>query len=86
MVYDSFFSPNTMNVKPGTTIKWVWAAGNSYTHDVMLDKAPTGVKHFMSDYAAGSYSFKRLLSKPGTYKFKCDLHEGMAMKVVVRRR
>ncbi len=86
MVYDSFYSPSNMSVKPGSTIKWVWAAGNSYTHDLMLDKGPKGVKHFMSDYAAGSYSFKKKLTVPGTYKFRCDLHEGMAMKVVVRKR
>jgi plastocyanin len=46
---------------------------------------PKGVKTFMSDYAAGDYSFKRKLTVPGTYTFMCELHEGMTMKVVVKR-
>ena len=84
-IYDSYFSPSKLTVKSGTTIKWAWSPGLSYTHDVMLSSGPKGVKHFMSDYAASGYSFKKKFTVPGTYKFKCDLHEGMAMKVVVKR-
>ena len=45
---------------------------------------PKGVKPFMSDYAAGDYSFKRTLKKAGTYTFECDLHQGMKMTIVVK--
>ena len=38
-----------------------------------------------ADYAAGGYSFKHRLTKPGTYTFFCDLHQEMKMSVVVRR-
>src|SRR5436190_1311996 len=84
-VADGYFSPSKLTVKSGTTIRWVWANGLSYTHDVMLDKAPKGVKHFMSDYAAGGYSFKRALKVPGKYSFLCDLHQNMRMSVAVTR-
>jgi plastocyanin len=83
-VHDDYFSPSKLTVKSGTTIKWTWPTGLTGTHDVMLNKHPKGVKPFMSDYAAGGYSFKRKLVKRGTYSFLCDLHQGMTMKVVVK--
>jgi plastocyanin len=84
-VHDGYFSPSRLTVKSGTTIRWVWGTGLTDTHDVMLDKHPRGVAPFMSDYAASSYTFKRTLKKPGTYTFICDLHQGMGMKIVVKR-
>jgi plastocyanin len=84
-LHDDYFSPSKMTVKSGTTIKWNWATGLTDTHDVMLDKHPKGVKRFMSDYAAGGYTFKRKLVVPGTYTFLCDIHQGMTMKIVVKR-
>jgi plastocyanin len=84
-LHDDYFSPSKLTVKSGTTIRWTWPNGLTDTHDVMLDKHPRGVKPFMSDYAAGGYSFKRKLVKPGTYTFLCDIHQGMKMKVVVNR-
>ena len=84
-VRDGYFSPSKMTVKSGTTLRWVWGTGLTDTHDVMLDKHPKGVKRFMSDYAAGDYTFKRKLTTPGKYTFVCDLHQGMAMNVTVKR-
>jgi plastocyanin len=83
-VGDGYFSPSKLTVKSGTTIRWVWGSGLSYTHDVMLGRHPKGVAPFMSDYAAGDYTFKRKLTKAGTYTFLCDLHQGMKMTVVVK--
>jgi plastocyanin len=83
-VYDNYYSPSKLTVKAGTTVKWVWNDGLTNTHDVMLAKHPKGVATFMSDYAAGDYSFKRTLKKPGTYTFLCELHQGMKMSVVVK--
>jgi plastocyanin len=84
-LHDDYFSPSKLTVKSGTTIKWTWPIGLTDTHDVMLAKHPAGVKPFMSDYAAGGYSFKRKLIKPGSYTFRCDIHQGMSMKIVVKR-
>jgi plastocyanin len=84
-IHDDYYSPSKLTVRPGTTINWKWGSGLTNTHDVMLDKHPAGVKTFMSDYAAGDYSFKRKLTKPGKYQFMCDLHQGMRMTIVVKR-
>ena len=83
-LHDDYFSPSKLTVRAGTTIKWVWPIGLTDTHDVMLAKRPSGVKPFMSDYAAGDYSYKRTLTKPGTYTFLCEMHQGMKMSVVVK--
>jgi plastocyanin len=83
-LHDDYFAPSKLTVKAGTTIKWVWPADLTDTHDVMLGKHPKGVKPFMSEYAAGGYSFKKALTKRGTYTFLCDIHQGMKMTVVVR--
>ena len=83
-LHDNYFTPAKLTVKPNSTIKWVWPTGLTNTHDVMLVKHPKGVKTFMSDYAAGGYSFKRMLTKAGTYTFECDMHQGMKMTVVVK--
>ena len=84
-IHDDYYSPSKLTVKSGTTLKWVWSSGLTNTHDVMLTKRPAGVRQFMSDYAAGDYTFKRKLTKPGKYQFMCDLHQGMRMTVVVKR-
>lgn len=84
-LHDNYFSATKLTVKKGTTIRWNWASGLTNTHDVMLDKHPKGVKTFMSDYAAGDYSYKHKLTVPGTYTFVCELHQGMNMKIVVKR-
>ena len=86
-VGDNFYTPKTLTVSKGTTVTWKWPgfdqAGD--VHDVSLKSGPKGVKKFHSDEAATDYSFKRKLTVPGTYTFMCELHEGMTMKVVVKR-
>ena len=84
-VQDGYFSPSRLTVRPGTIVRWVWPAGLSDTHDVMLGRGPAGVRHFMSEYAASDYTYRKRLWKVGTYSLLCDLHQGMNMKVVVRR-
>ena len=84
-IHDNYFTPGKLTVKSGTTIRWTFPSGLTNTHDVMLDKHPRGVKMFMSDYAAGDYSYKHKLTTPGTYTFLCELHQGMNMKIVVKR-
>jgi plastocyanin len=83
-VGDYFYAPTKLSVKRGTTIKWRWPAGGGDSHDVELQQGPKGVAPFYSDIAAGGYSYKRKLTRPGTYTFGCSLHEDMAMQVRVR--
>jgi plastocyanin len=83
-VGDDYYGPTHLTVKPGTKVKWVWLADNGNSHDVKLTKAPHGVKRFHSASAATDYSFSRTLTKTGTYKIVCTLHQDMTMTIRVR--
>jgi plastocyanin len=83
-VGDDYYGPTKVTVKRGTTVKWVWLADNTNSHDVKLVKAPKGAKKFHSASAATDYTFTRKLTKPGTYKIVCTLHQDMTMTIRVR--
>jgi plastocyanin len=85
-VLDNVFAPRRLRVPRGTTIVWKWGRRNSETHDVLLTRRPRGVRRFGSPSAATDFRFRRKLRKPGAYRFVCTFHEGMGMKVRVRRR
>jgi plastocyanin len=84
---DNFFAPKTLKVKRGTKVAWRWPGFDEGgdVHDVKLRTGPAGVKKFHSEAASTDYSFKRKLTKPGTYKIVCTLHEEMRMTVKVRK-
>jgi plastocyanin len=84
---DNYFAPKTLKVKRGTKVAWRWPGFDEGgdVHDVKLRSGPAGVKKFHSEAASTDYSFKRKLTKPGTYKIVCTLHEEMRMTVRVRR-
>lgn len=84
-VADNFFSPKRLTVPKNTTIAWKWSRLNGETHDVFAAKKPKGVKRIWSAPAATHYTFKRKLKKAGKYRFICTFHEGMAMRVTVKR-
>jgi plastocyanin len=84
---DNYFAPKTLKVKRGTKVAWRWPGFDEGgdVHDVKLRTGPAGVKKFHSEAASTDYSFKRKLTKPGTYKIVCTLHEEMRMTVKVRK-
>jgi plastocyanin len=84
-VADDFFSPKRTRVARGTVIKWFWARANADTHDVYLYQRPRGARRFHSRPASTSFTFRRRLRKPGVYKILCTFHEGMRMRIAVRR-
>lgn len=77
-VADFYFGPDQVTIKRGGTVKWVWAASNTYPHDVHLKQGPKGLQN------KGSYStkttavtnarFTRSFETPGTYRFICTIH------------
>ena len=77
-VADFYFGPDQVAVKRGGAVKWVWAASNTYPHDVHLKQGPKGLEQ------KGSYStkttavtnarFTRTFETPGTYHFICTIH------------
>ena len=86
-VLDNYFSPKKLTVDKDTTIRWTWPEDGGDVHDVKLTSAPRGVRKFQSDAGSSGYTFRRKLSRSGTYKFLCTFHEDddMRMTIVVRR-
>ena len=82
---DNFYAPTKLTVNKGSTITWVWPDEAIDVHDVKLSKGPKGVRKFQSDPAAGGFTYKRKLTKPGLYRIVCTLHEEMTMTIRVRQ-
>ena len=74
--YDNRFEPRTINVQPGTTVRWVNQGQHAHTvtaHNRSWDSGdiPPGQSY--------SATFKR----PGTYTYFCSHHAGMEGRIVV---
>lgn len=79
-VDDYRFTPKTLTVKNGTTVKWVWVG--EAEHDVRVVRGP-GADFASKVMAKGSY--RRKFTRKGTYKIDCSLHSQiMRMTVVVK--
>jgi plastocyanin len=75
---DTFFSPKSVTVKKGTTVKWVWRG--RLPHNVTVRKGPA--KFHSSTKTKGSFSKK--LTKRGTYRIVCTIHPGMNLTLKVK--
>lgn len=83
---NDYFSPDSLKIKAGDRIRWVWSDMNQNPHNISLLNAPAGVDR--SDYAtpnspSRNYSWTRQLDKRGTWVFACSLHHLMRMAVKV---
>jgi plastocyanin len=85
-VADNFYNPKKLTVNLKSRITWVWTEEAADVHDVKLVSAPKGFKKFQTEPASAGYVYSKTLTKPGTYKFICTLHEedNMRMTIVVR--
>lgn len=89
-VADFYFSPEKLTIKKGQTVKWVWAEGNTYPHDVHLKSGPKGLKE-KSSYstkttAVTDAEFEKTFTMPGTYKYICTIHPTMMhMTIIVKK-
>jgi plastocyanin len=89
-VVDYDFAPKRLTVVKGTRVTWRWSARNRAAHNVHLIKGPRGVKHFRGGGRHGqpvrhADPFTRRLRRAGTYRFVCDLHTFMTLKITVKR-
>ncbi len=89
-VADFYFSPESVTLKVGQSIKWVWAEGNTYPHDVHLKSGPKGLKNKASystkTTAVTDAEFEKEFITPGTYKYICTIHPTMMhMTVIVKK-
>ena len=78
-IKDDFFSPSSKSVVKGTTVKWTWRGRDD--HDVTVTSGP--VRFHSSTKSKGTYS--KTLSRTGTYKIVCTIHDGMAMTLRVKK-
>jgi plastocyanin len=77
-VADFYFGPDQVTIKRGGAVKWVWAATNTYPHDVHLKQGPKRLQHKGSystkTTAVTNASCKQAFETPGTYRFICTIH------------
>ncbi|WP_232688096.1 plastocyanin/azurin family copper-binding protein [Halobacterium zhouii] len=73
------FAPETVYIRPGATVKWVW---KSPGHNVHAQKVPDGaswdVQTKITETADFTYSYT-FDGPKGEYTYQCDPHAGMGM-------
>lgn len=75
---DNFsFSPATITVPAGTTVRWI--NRDDIPHTVVEDK-----EKFKSKALDTDEQFSYTFSNPGTYSYFCSIHPKMTGKVVVQ--
>jgi plastocyanin len=87
-VADDYYGPTKVTIKKGKSVKWVWNAYNTDSHNVTLNSGPKGVNRgkFKSPTGTVGLHFQKQFTTPGTYKFLCTLHRTvMKMTVVVKK-
>jgi plastocyanin len=72
---DNRFSPGAIQVPAGTTVTWRFEDG-FVPHDVKADG-------FSSGDPQRDGTFTHTFDTPGTYPYRCTLHDGMDGRVVV---
>lgn len=78
-ITDNVYSPKRLTVARGTKI--VWSFRGNIPHNVDVSSGP----ELFSSRIQKSGTFARRLTRRGTYRIVCTLHEAdMTMKVVVR--
>ena len=77
-VKDDFFTPKTKSVSKGTTVTWRWSG--KAPHNVTVVKGP--VRFASTTKTSGTY--KKKLTRSGTYRLTCTIHPGMDMTLRVR--
>lgn len=76
---DNFsFSPGTLTIAPGTTVKWT--NRDDIPHTVVSNDKTT----FKSKVLDTDDSFSFTFTKPGTYGYFCSVHPKMTAKVIVQ--
>lgn len=76
-VRDNVFSPNAVQVAPGTTVRWTWAE-DAREHNVRF---PDGTG---SDTLIANGTYSRAFPTAGTFTYQCALHASMTGTVTVK--
>lgn len=89
-INDFYFGPDAVTVPKGGAVKWVWAATNTFPHDVHLKQGPRGLKqkgaYSTKTSAVSNARFQKSFPTPGTYKYICTIHPTeMKLTVTVKK-
>ena len=68
------FSPASLNVLVGDTIKWNWSSGS---HTTTSTSVPSGVAAWDSPMNSNSTTFSYTVTTVGVYSYKCGFHPSM---------
>ena len=77
-VNDNYFSPTSVTIAVGDTVRWVW--GGQVAHNVTFD-AVNGAPANCGNLGAGVCT--RVFTVAGTFLYTCTLHAGMDGSVTV---
>jgi plastocyanin len=75
------FSPSTLTVPTGTTVRWVNMDGDAHT--VTFDDRGHGMAGMDSGRMGHMGTFSVTLTQPGTYAYRCTLHPSMTGTIIV---
>jgi plastocyanin len=73
---DNFFRPRTLRVEKGTRVVWRNRGARPHT-----STSNSGL--WDSDTLQPGQSFARRFRRAGTFRYHCDIHDGMTGKIVV---
>jgi plastocyanin len=74
-VADFSFTPSTMTVTLGDTIKWVWTGPSNHT--TTSTSVPGGAASWSQNLNASSTSFTYVPAVVGTYNYHCNIHPSL---------
>jgi plastocyanin len=81
-VDDNYFvrqgSPPTVRVMRNDTVVWVWEGSNP--HNVTVTSGPAR----FNSRTQSSGTYRRKVTRRGSYRIVCTIHPGMAMRLRVR--
>ena len=72
---DNRFTPAAIQIPAGTEVTWIFKDG-FVPHDVVADG-------FNSGKPRRKGTFAHTFDRPGTYAYRCSVHDGMTGRVVV---
>jgi plastocyanin len=75
---DNVFAPKSRTVARNSTVTFRWAGKNP--HNIVVTKGPAR----FSTAARTKGSYKRRMTRSGSYALVCTLHAGMALRLRVR--
>ena len=70
------FSPSSLNVTVGDTIKWQWVSGN---HTTTSSNIPSGAATWDQPINSTHLTYEYTVTVAGTYNYVCTPHVGMGM-------